>query len=157
MSTKYPSEDYHGVNTVAKLARVLKRVRACVFVLLAESRPARHTEPTEDKKKWNKQKTWKRINHFCWHCDNCTIETSSNEWWWNFCRALRQKKHEEWVRARMCEIKEKSFALPCISWHESALVLFGEFPKRKKKIPRKYYIETATCSIFLTRGYLQLL
>lgn len=73
------------------LARVLKRVRACVFVLLAESRPARHTEPTEDKKKWNKQKTWKRINHFCWHCDNCTIETSSNEWWWNFCRALRQK------------------------------------------------------------------
>jgi len=50
MSTKYPSEDYHGVNTVAKLARVLKRVRVCVFVLLAESRPARHTEPTEDKK-----------------------------------------------------------------------------------------------------------
>jgi len=134
MSTKYPSEDYHGVNTVAKLARVLKRVRACVFVLLAESRPARHTEPTEDKKKWNKQKTWKRINHFCWHCDNCTIETSSNEWWWNFCRALRQKKHEEWVRARMCEIKKKFCApLHQLTWERARAFL--RISQKKKQTP----------------------
>jgi hypothetical protein len=64
MSTKYPSEDYHGVNTVAKLARVLKRVRACVFVLLAESRPARHTEPTEDKKKMKQTKNMEENKPF---------------------------------------------------------------------------------------------
>lgn len=131
MSTKYPSEDYHGVNTVAKLARVLKRVRACVFVLLAESRPARHTEPTEDKKKWNKQKTWKRINHFCWHCDNCTIETSSNEWWWNFCRELRQKNHEEWVRARMCEIIKKVLRSLASADMRARSCFFANFPKEK--------------------------
>ena len=73
-------------------ARFKKKVRACVFVLLAEKAGPQDTQNRpKTKKKWNKQKTWKRINHFCWHCDNCTIETSSNEWWWNFCRALRQK------------------------------------------------------------------
>jgi len=157
MSTKYPSEDYHGVNTVAKLARVLKRVRACVFCLACwkQARKTRWTDRRQ-KKKWNKQKTWKRINHFCWHCDNCTIETSSNEWW-NFCRALRQKKHEEWVQARMCEIKEKVLRSLASADMRARSCFFANFPKEKNKLPRKYYIETATCSIFLTRGYLQLL
>jgi len=133
MSTKYPSEDYHGVNTVAKLARVLKRVRACVFVLLAESRPARHTEPTEDKKKWNKQKTWKRINHFCWHCDNCTIETSSNEWW-NFCRALRQKNTKSECE-RACAKLKKKFCAPLhqLTWERARAFL--RISQKKKQTP----------------------
>lgn len=46
------------------LARVLKRVRACVFVLLAESRPARHTEPTEDKKKMKQTKNMEENKPF---------------------------------------------------------------------------------------------
>lgn len=57
MSTKYPSEDYHGVNTVAKLARVLKRVRASVFVLLAEKAGPQDTQnrPKTKKNETNKK------------------------------------------------------------------------------------------------------
>ena len=64
MSTKYPSEDYHGVNTVAKLARVLKKSTRVRFVLLAESRPARHTKPTEDKKKMKQTKNMEENKPF---------------------------------------------------------------------------------------------
>ena len=58
MSTKYPSEDYHGANTVAYLrAFKKKKVRACVFVLLAEKAGPQDTQnrPKTKKNETNKK------------------------------------------------------------------------------------------------------
>merc|ERR1719266_2001207 len=62
-----------------------------------------------------------------------------------FLPSVKAKKHEERVRARMCEIKKKVLRSLASADMRARSCFFCEFPKRKNKLPRKYYRD---CYVF---------